>query len=129
MRVTIDNNPQSGSEIVQLVVGWTVVAGAALLLIFNALVAIPILFIGGCILGPYYSSRMSIGSLDEPSIERKTPPKKEADSEQRLEKALLYKELFREEIISREEYEETIGKLFPELERGATSSQTNGLGK
>ena len=120
MRATIDNSHQTGSEIAQLVIGWTVISAAVFLLIFNALVAIPVLFIGGCILGPYYSSRMSIESIDEQSIPRKAQQKIIATSEQRLEKALLYKELFDREIISRKEYEDTVGRLFPELERNVT---------
>ena len=125
MRATIDNNSQSSSEVVQLVIGWTVVFVAALLLIFNALVAIPVLFIGGCILGPYYSSRISIETIEGSSAPRTKLKEITASSHERLEKALLYKELFREEIISQEEYEDTVGRLFPELERDETSRKPN----
>ena len=125
MRATIDNSPQSSGEIIQLVVGWTVVLVAALLFIFNALIAIPVLFVGGCILGPSYSSRISIETIEEASISRRRPKEVRVSSSERLENALLYKELFREEIISQEEYEDTVGRLFPELERGEMGRKQN----
>ena len=118
MRATIDRSPQSSSEIVQLVIGWTVVSAAALLFPFNALVALPVLLIGGCILGPYFSSRVSVELEEDAPPYRELQPRTTPSSEERLEKALLYKELFREEIISREEYENAVGKLVPELGRG-----------
>ena len=123
MKVQYDVEDMGDS--IRLVIGWTAIIGALLIFAFHPPTAGFVLTIGVWALFPLYYSRLQ----NKPTSRNEPRPSLSARREQidrsRREQAIEYRGLFEEGIISRDEYHDAVGRLYPELERGPSQETTN----
>ena len=119
MNTISSQNSSSNGEVLQLVAGWTTVVCGVFLLMFHPLGGMVLTLFGACVVGPLFLARFQrekVGSLpSEKKITRVEKTKMSSDKE----KALEYRDLFLEGVISREEYHNAVALLYPELRREA----------
>ena len=101
----------------QLIVGWTIVVSGLFLLIFSPLAGMVISLSGACVVSPVYLTRSQRKAADSEKNQRITLYEARASIGSDKEKALEYRDLFIEGVISREEYHNAVALLYPELRR------------
>ena len=117
MNALSSHNTSSNGEASQLVIGWTTVVCGVLLLMFHSLGGMVLTLVGACVVGPVYLARLQREQVGSDSTRKNVRRVERATLSCEKEKALEYRDLFLEGVISREEYHNAVALLYPELRR------------